>query len=123
MDRDGRMAGEIGVLMMGTREAAGAIDPDERRPASRDRVEVELFGVPRLVAGRRSLRVSGRTLGEVAAALGAACPGLVGRVLDGESGWLLGGYTFVVDERFTRDRERPLAPGAAVLLVSSVAGG
>ena len=86
-------------------------------------VEVELFGVPRLLAGRRSLRVAGGALGEVAAALGAACPALRGRVLHPETGWLLDGYTFVADGRFTRDPACPLTPASAVLLVSSVAGG
>ncbi len=86
-------------------------------------VEVELFGVPRMLAGRRSLLVAGGTLGEVAASLRSVCPVLGGRVLDAESGWLLGGYTFVVDERFTRDASCPLTPEASVLLVSSVAGG
>lgn len=86
-------------------------------------VEVELFGVPRVLAGERSLRVEGTTLGEVAAALGRACPALVGRVLDAEGVWLVGGYTFVVDERFTRDPGTRLTARSAVLLVSSVAGG
>ena len=86
-------------------------------------VEVELFGVPRLLVGERSWRIAGRTLGEVATALALACPALVGRVLDAERGWLLGGYIFVVEERFTRDPTTPLREGAAVLLVSSVAGG
>jgi len=86
-------------------------------------VEVELFGVPRLVAGRRSLRVAGQTLGDVATALGGACPGLMGRVLDGETGWLLHGYTFVLDDRFTTDPSHQVGPAASVLLVSSVAGG
>ena len=86
-------------------------------------VEVELFGVPRLVAGQRSLRVPGETLGDVVAALGSACPGLMGRVIDGETGWLLHGYTFVLDDRFTTDPNRPVGPTASVLLVSSVAGG
>jgi len=86
-------------------------------------VEVELFGVPRVLVGKRSLRVAGGTLGEVATALALACPALTGRVLDAERGWLLGGYIFVVEERFTRDPATPLREGAAVLLVSSVAGG
>lgn len=86
-------------------------------------IEVELFGVPRVLAGRRSVNVAGATLGEVAGALGRACPALVGRVLDAEGAWLVGGYTFVVDERFTRDAATPLTGGSAVLLVSSVAGG
>jgi molybdopterin converting factor small subunit len=86
-------------------------------------VNVELFGVPRLLAGARSLPAAGRTLGEVAADLGARCPALIGKVIDGESGWLLGGYTFVVDERFTRDPTCRLTAVSSVLLVSSVAGG
>ena len=86
-------------------------------------VEVELFGVPRVLVGGKSVRVEGGTLGEVAAALGRACPALVGRVLEPGTGWLLGGYTFVVDERFTRDAGRAVGAGSAVLLVSSVAGG
>ena len=86
-------------------------------------VEVELFGVPRLLAGRRSLRVAGRTLGEAARDLGVCCPALLGTVIDRDTGWLLGGYTFVVEERFTRDVGRPLTASSSVLLVSSVAGG
>ncbi len=86
-------------------------------------IEVELFGVPRLLVGQRSLRVAGQTLGDVAAALGGACPGLMGRVIDGETGWLLHGYTFVLDDRFTTDPSRQVGPAASVLLVSSVAGG
>jgi len=86
-------------------------------------VDVELFGVPRLLAGGRWLPAAGATLGEVAADLGARCPALIGKVIDGESGWLVGGYTFVVDERFTRDPGCRLTATSSVLLVSSVAGG
>jgi len=86
-------------------------------------IEVELFGVPRVLARQRALRVTGSTLGEVAAALGVACPALIGAVIDGELRWLREGYTFVVDERFTRDPAYRLAASSSVLLVSSVAGG
>lgn len=86
-------------------------------------IEVELFGVPRLLAGRRSVRVTGQTLEEMAMALSRRCPALVGPVLDSETGWLLDGYTFVVDESFTRDPGYRLTPSSSVLLVSSVAGG
>lgn len=84
---------------------------------------VELFGVPRLLAGRRAIAARGATLGDLAADLARACPALAGRVLDAGSGWLLDGYSFVVDERFTRDAACPLRPGASVLLVASAAGG
>jgi len=86
-------------------------------------VAVELFGVPRLLAGTRHLAVAGRTLGDVAAALGETCPVLLGPVLDPATGWLREGYIFVAGERFSRDPERQVGDGSAVLLVSSVAGG
>jgi hypothetical protein len=84
---------------------------------------IELFGVPRLLAGTRSVAASGATLAELASDLARCCPALAGRVLDAETGWLLDGYSFVVAERFTRDRAAPLAAGASVLLVASAAGG
>ena len=88
-------------------------------------IRVELFGVPAVLAARRDMIVETdrETLAGVASALAAACPVLSGLVLDAESGWLLGGYTFVVDDTFTRDREHPVGPGSSVLLVSSTAGG
>jgi hypothetical protein len=92
------------------------------QPSSPSSIQVELFGVPRLLTGERVVAVPGRTLGEVAAALTCGWPELCGTVLS-EQGWLLGGYTFVVDECFTRDPEQVLAPDAEVLLVTSVAGG
>jgi len=86
-------------------------------------VAVELFGVPRLLAGARSLSAAGDTLGELAADVGRRCPALAGKVLDRDTGWLLDGYIFVVDERFTRDATLCLGVTSSVLLVSSVAGG
>jgi molybdopterin converting factor small subunit len=88
------------------------------------RVLVELFGVPRVVTGRRSveLETPGATLGEVAGALGRACPELRGRVLD-QADWLLDGYLFAVGGRFTRDAATTLTGGTPVLLVASSAGG
>lgn len=101
-----------------TTDRARAQDPGDGGP-----VAVELFGVPRLLAGRRDLPATGATLAEIAADLGRRCPALVGKVVDRETGWLLDGYTFVVDERFTRDAGSPISPASSVLLVSSVAGG
>ncbi len=92
-------------------------------PAAIPELSVELFGVPRLLAGRRTIAARGATLRELAADLARACPPLAGRVLDAGSGWVLDGYSFVVDERFTRDPACPLRPGASVLLVASAAGG
>jgi molybdopterin converting factor small subunit len=84
---------------------------------------VELFGVPRLLAGERTVLAAGETLGELAADLAKRHPVLAGRVLDPQSGWPLDGYSFVVAERFTRDPSHPLREGTSVLLVASAAGG
>ena len=86
-------------------------------------VTVELFGVPRLLVGARALTAIGATLAELAADLLRRRPALAGRVLDAYTGWPLDGYSFVVDEQFTRDRTLPLRPGTLVLLVASAAGG
>lgn len=86
-------------------------------------VRVELFGVPRLLAGGKEIDVAGATLGEVSRALLEACPALAERVIDPHTAWLTEGYIFVVDDRFSRDPDFPIAAGSAVLLVSSVAGG
>jgi len=86
-------------------------------------LEVELFGVPRLLAGRRSLRAEGSTLAEITAELGAICPSLLGPVIDRHTGWLCPGYVFVVGDRFTTNRDFALDASDCVLLVSSAAGG
>ena len=85
--------------------------------------EVELFGVPRLLAGRGRITVCGTTLQEIAANLAQCAPQLAGSVLQAETGWLITGYSFVVDERFTRDPLQPVTAGASILLVASAAGG
>ena len=86
-------------------------------------VTVELFGVPRLLAGARSVAAAGATLAGLAADLVQRSPALAGRVLDAGTGWPLDGYSFVVDEQFTRDPDLPLQSGTSVLLVASAAGG
>jgi molybdopterin converting factor small subunit len=98
-----------------------ADSPSERQeiPA----VDVELFGVPRLLAQQEAVAAHGATLGDLGHTLCRACPALAGTVLHATSGWPLDGYIFVVDERFTRDPQTPLTSGSTVLLVSSAAGG
>jgi hypothetical protein len=86
-------------------------------------ITVELFGVPRLLEGACSITAAGTTLADLAADLVRRSPALAGRVLDAGTGWPLDGYSFVVDEQFTRDRDLPLHTGASVLLVASAAGG
>jgi molybdopterin converting factor small subunit len=86
-------------------------------------VRVELFGIPQLLTGRRQVEVPGRTLREVAGALAQQFPALAGSVVDPATGWLNGGYLFVVDGRFTRDPSCRVGPESSVLLVSAQAGG
>ncbi|MCA9881116.1 MAG: hypothetical protein KC442_25130 [Thermomicrobiales bacterium] len=99
------------------RPASAELDP----AASCHRVE--LFGVPQLLAGRADITVRGATLAEAAADLMGRAPQLAGAVLHPETGWPLPGYSFVVEERFTRDPALPLADTSAILLVASAAGG
>ncbi len=97
--------------------------PSPCAPVSPSPLTVELFGVPRLLVGARSITASGTTLADLAADLVRQSPALAGRVLDAATGWPLDGYSFVVDEQFTRDRNLPLHAGTSVLLVASAAGG
>lgn len=99
--------------------------PADERPARPDGAEIqlELFGVPRVLARQEAVAVHGATLAELGQALRHACPALVGTVLHAASGWPLDGYIFVVDERFTRDPSTPVTADTTVLLVSSAAGG
>lgn len=100
-------------------------DLTDDAPESREiaQIQVELFGVPRLLARQEAVGAFGGTLAELGESLLHACPALAGTVLDGASGWPLDGYIFVVDERFTRDPYQRLSDDSTVLLVSSVAGG
>ena len=86
-------------------------------------VRVEFFGVPRLLTRKRAVDVAGVTLKDVASSLAGTFPCLAGPVIDPSTGWLVNSYTFVVDERFTRDPGLVIEPGTPVLLVSSLAGG
>ena len=86
-------------------------------------VRVEFFGVPRLLTGKRAVDVAGVTLKDIASALAGTFPCLASPIIDPSTGWLADGYTFVVDERFTRDPGLVIEPGTPVLLVSSLAGG
>ncbi len=109
---------------MTTQSASSSMNLSPDRPiAPLPSVTVELFGVPRLLEGTRSITAAGATLADLAADLVRRSPALAGRVLDARTGWPLDGYSFVVDEQFTRDRDLPLHAGTSVLLVASAAGG
>jgi hypothetical protein len=89
-------------------------------------VEVELLGVARLLARRRtvSLPAAGMpTLAELVRALARELPALVGAVI-AEDGAALEGHVIAREGRdLLRDPEEPIYPGDRLLLISLEAGG
>jgi molybdopterin converting factor small subunit len=87
---------------------------------------IELFGVARLAAGRNHVDLTldaTSTLADAVAALGKACPALVGKAVLAD-GRLAEGYVLNLDGRsFCADLSRPVQPGERILLLSSEAGG
>jgi molybdopterin converting factor small subunit len=96
--------------------------PSGRPPAS-SLVAVELFGVPRVRGNASVIRLEAATLGELARRMSERHPDLAREVLDPETGWVNRGYTFVVDGRFSRDRDQTIDASTDVLLVASASGG
>jgi molybdopterin converting factor small subunit len=85
-------------------------------------VTVEFYGVPRQRAGRAELAVPARTVGELLAAVEAACPGLA--ELRRPDGRVAAHYLLSIDGReFVTDVRQELRPGDRVLLLSADAGG
>ena len=87
---------------------------------------IELYGYPRLLAGRNTITVTATsaTLADLVRALGQVCPRLVGPVISVDGLRLLDGYTFNLNGRqFVADLDVCLEPGDTVLLISSQAGG
>jgi molybdopterin converting factor small subunit len=85
-------------------------------------VVIELYGVPRLRAGREAIPVEARSLGEALRALGESCPALAPSVVDGDR---LGAcYLVAVNGlQLTADPRTPLADGDVVVLLAADAGG
>jgi hypothetical protein len=102
--------------------AQSGFEPTEGAP----RVTVELFGMPRLVAGGREIVIAWHpnlTLSDLPARLVEACPLLAGRVLDAAGG-LATGLAFNLNGRaFVRDPSTALRPGDRLLLLSADPGG
>jgi molybdopterin converting factor small subunit len=86
-------------------------------------VTVEFFGMPRVIAGTDRATVDADTLGQVLRQTLQQYPPLAEHVLNRETGWLNGGYTFVVDGRFTSDPMTSVYPESEVLLVARASGG
>ena len=85
-------------------------------------ITIELFGVPRLRAGRDEVVVEAASLGEALVALGAACPSLSPSVVtDGR----LSPYYLVARNglQLTADPAVQLDPGDVLVLICAEAGG
>jgi molybdopterin converting factor small subunit len=85
-------------------------------------VTIELYGVPRLRAGRDAVAVEAGSLGEALAALALACPSLAPSVVEG--GRLAEHYVVAHNGlAITADPGLALAAGDVLVLISAEAGG
>jgi molybdopterin converting factor small subunit len=85
-------------------------------------VRIELFGVPRVRAGRAELSVEADTVADAIAALVRTCPELAGGVID--QGRLAPAYRVSLNgTRFVTDTATRLAAGDSLILVAADAGG
>jgi molybdopterin synthase sulfur carrier subunit len=85
-------------------------------------ITIELYGVPRLRAGRGRVTLEAQTLGEALLGLGRECPGLEGTVL--RLGIVQAAYRLNLNgDRFVSDPETRLTEGDALLLLAADAGG
>ncbi|MCI0440153.1 MAG: hypothetical protein L0177_13645 [Chloroflexi bacterium] len=91
-------------------------------------VQVELFGVARMVCGARVVEIAVpeiASVDDVAAALAQACPSLVGKAILGDRSGLMASYTLNLNGTAFLDAEDELRlkAGDTLLLFSSQAGG
>jgi molybdopterin converting factor small subunit len=91
------------------------------------KVRVELFGTPRLRAGRREVELelpAAARRQQVIQALAQVCPALVGPVLREDSSGLQDGYVFNLNgTAFLSGDTISIQPGDSLLLLSNQAGG
>ena len=90
-------------------------------------IQVELFGLARIVSGRRHVQVSvpgHASTRDVAAQLGEKCPELLGKVILEDHSGLQESYTLNLNgTSFVCDDQLDLKSGDTILLFSSQAGG
>jgi molybdopterin converting factor small subunit len=85
-------------------------------------VVIELYGVPRLRAGRRECRVQATNVAEAIVALERECPALAGSVI--ANGQLLSAYRLSLNgQQFVTDPATRLEPGDSLVLIAADAGG
>ena len=90
-------------------------------------VRVELFGVPRILAGRKHVELALEAQADRAAlcrGLALTCPALVGKVIRADGSDIEDGYIFNLNGTAFLPAEVPrLSEGDNLLLLSSQAGG
>jgi molybdopterin synthase sulfur carrier subunit len=84
-------------------------------------VTIELYGLPRLRAGRPEVVVAGATPAEALRHLSVLCPGLSD--LCRPDGSLAPHYLLAKGDNFLPDLSSPLSPGDRLVLLSADAGG
>jgi molybdopterin converting factor small subunit len=96
-------------------------------PTTKVKVRVELFGTPRLRAGRREVELelpAEASRQQVIQALAEVCPALVGQVLREDLSGLQDGYVFNLNAiSFLNGDTIFLQSGDSLLLLSNQAGG
>ena len=90
-------------------------------------IQVELFGLARLICGRREVGIRvpvPARPADIATALSDSCPDLIGKVVRDDRSGLQDGYTFNLNgTAFLESEDVALSPGDRILLFSSQAGG
>lgn len=85
-------------------------------------VTIELFGIPRIRAGRRQFEVQAATVGEALTGLAQLCPTLEGAIVEGDH--LHPAYRLSINgDRFVADPQTRLDDGDALWLLSADVGG
>ena len=87
---------------------------------------IELYGIARLIAGRKELTVAlaeGATVGDALRALALAVPNLVGSVLSPEGDVVEGNVLSLGGRAFVADRSTPLSLDVPLLILPAIAGG
>ena len=96
-------------------------------PTTVTHVRVELFGIPRIVAGMREVGLAIEAPADRRAllhSLGQACPSLAGKVILADASDLQDGYVFNLNGTAFLEGEMPrLREGDSLLLLSNQAGG
>jgi len=85
-------------------------------------MRIELFGIARVRAGRETLEVEARSLGDAVRALARECPGVVPEVVEG--GRLADGFLASLNGiRFVADPALALEKDDTILILGAQAGG